>query len=167
LPEACGWTFHGHSAKSFDGSDRSPLPLATRLIVKSGPVRSASGTAQIGRQTWRRGLSGHADDHQLPAFDRHRGLYRQALATSRELNKPDDEAIALEGHGVCHLHDGDIPAGTTHSREALAIYEHLSMRPDIARIQTRWGVADPGDGPGRQDRRRAGGRRRGIAPVKP
>jgi DNA-binding SARP family transcriptional activator len=64
-------------------------------------------------------------------------LYRQALAMNRELNKPDDEALSLEGIGECHLSTGKTDTGISLLRQALEIYQRLGMAPDAARIQAR------------------------------
>jgi tetratricopeptide (TPR) repeat protein len=64
-------------------------------------------------------------------------LYRQALAMNRELNKPDDEPISLEGIAEHHLADGDTPGTTTYLRLALDIYQRLGMREDAKRVQAR------------------------------
>ena len=64
-------------------------------------------------------------------------LYRQALAMNRELNKPDDEAVSLEGIGECHLSTGKTDTGISRLRQALGIYQRLGMAPDTARVQAR------------------------------
>jgi tetratricopeptide (TPR) repeat protein len=63
-----------------------------------------------------------------PALD----LYRQALDMNRELNKPDDRAIALEGIGECHLSAGAAEAGAGRLRQALEIYRQLGMVPTLS-----------------------------------
>jgi tetratricopeptide (TPR) repeat protein/transcriptional regulator with XRE-family HTH domain len=73
-------------------------------------------------------------------------LYQQALAMNRELNKPDDEAISLEGIAEHQIADDDTTGGTAHLRLALDIYQHLGMREDAKRLQTRLdelGAAEP------------------------
>jgi hypothetical protein len=82
-----------------------------------------------------------------------RALYRQALAMNRELNKPDDEAISLEGLGVCHLTTGEPEAAAVDLRLALEIYERLGMNPDTERVRTRLKAARTIPGP-RSSRRR-------------
>jgi tetratricopeptide (TPR) repeat protein len=64
-------------------------------------------------------------------------LYRRALAMNRELNKPDDEAISLEGLGECHLAAGEPETGTDHLSQALEIFHQLGMTPDVERVRTR------------------------------
>lgn len=64
-------------------------------------------------------------------------LYRQALTMNRELSKPDDEAIALEGIGECHLAGGQAEDGVAHLAQALEIYQRLGMRPDVERVRAR------------------------------
>jgi hypothetical protein len=56
---------------------------------------------------------------------------------NRELNKPDDEAISLEGIAELHLAAGDAARGAAHLREALEIYRRLGMAPDTHRVQNR------------------------------
>lgn len=63
---------------------------------------------------------------------------------NRELNKPDDEAVALEGIGECHLADGDTSQGTAYLNQSLEIYERLGMHPDIARVRARIADLAPG-----------------------
>ena len=60
-------------------------------------------------------------------------IYR---ATS-ELNKPDGQAIALEGLGECHLTADKTRTGAAHLRQALEIYQRLGMAPDAERARTR------------------------------
>jgi tetratricopeptide (TPR) repeat protein len=67
-------------------------------------------------------------------------LYQQALAINRELDKPDDEAISLEGIAEYHLAKGDTAdaaLGTAHLRQALSIYRNLGMRADVDRVSAR------------------------------
>ena len=61
-------------------------------------------------------------------------LYEQALAANRELNKPREQATALEGLGGCHLSHGDPDAAAVRLREALEIYERLGMALDAHRV---------------------------------
>jgi hypothetical protein len=56
---------------------------------------------------------------------------------TRELNKPDDEAIALEGIAEHHLATDDPTEGTRYLHQALEIYQRLGMRADIERVQAR------------------------------
>jgi hypothetical protein len=63
-------------------------------------------------------------------------LYQQALAMNRELGKPDDEAIALEGSGECLLAQGRTAEGTARLRQALDLYQRLGMRADTERLTT-------------------------------
>ena len=64
-------------------------------------------------------------------------LYLQALAMNRELDKPDDEAISLEGLAEHHLAVGDPTQGIAFLREALEIFDRLGMTPDTSRVQAR------------------------------
>lgn len=61
----------------------------------------------------------------------------RVLAMNRELNKPDDQAISLEGLGECHLSAGQTEPGAVHLREALEIYHRLGMDPAAERIHAR------------------------------
>jgi len=56
---------------------------------------------------------------------------------NRELNKPDDEAISLEGIAEHHLATGRPAQGTAYLNQALEIYERLGMAPDTRRVQER------------------------------
>ena len=53
---------------------------------------------------------------------------------NRELGKPDDEAIALEGTGQCLLAQDHTVEGTTRLRQALDLYQRLGMRADAERL---------------------------------
>jgi tetratricopeptide (TPR) repeat protein len=64
-------------------------------------------------------------------------LHRDALDAARETHQPDDEAGALEGIGACHTRLGDPETGATHLKQALQIFQHLSMTPDAHRVQAR------------------------------
>jgi tetratricopeptide (TPR) repeat protein len=63
-------------------------------------------------------------------------LYQQALTLNRELDQPDEEAIALEGTGECLLAQGRTAGGTAHLRQALDLYQRLGMRADTERLTT-------------------------------
>jgi len=56
---------------------------------------------------------------------------------NRELDKPDDEAISLEGIAEHYLTGGDPIQGATYLQQALDIYQRLGMRADIERAQVR------------------------------
>jgi tetratricopeptide (TPR) repeat protein len=71
-------------------------------------------------------------DHTL-ALD----LHRNAVRMARETQQLDEQALALEGIGECHLHTGDSHQGIEYLTQALAIFQHLAMRPDIERIEAR------------------------------
>jgi hypothetical protein len=60
--------------------------------------------------------------------------FRRALAIAREVGAPLEEARALEGIGRCHLEDGHDQTGTTHLRQALAIYQRIGA-PGAQRVQ--------------------------------
>jgi hypothetical protein len=65
----------------------------------------------------------------------------------RELNKPDDEAISLEGLAEHCLATGEPAQGIAHLNQALEIYQRLGMAPDTRRVQGLLdGLAGPGDG---------------------
>jgi hypothetical protein len=55
----------------------------------------------------------------------------------RELGKPDDEAISLEGIGECLLAEGSPGEGTARLRQALEIFQRLGMTLDAERVHTR------------------------------
>jgi tetratricopeptide (TPR) repeat protein len=79
---------------------------------------------------------------------RAQALYRQSLAMNRDLNKPDDEAVAHEGLGECHLSLGENDPGSAHLHQALDIYERLGMTPDSDRVRSRLAELTPvGTGP--------------------
>jgi hypothetical protein len=56
---------------------------------------------------------------------------------NRELNKPDDEAISLEGIAKHHLATDDPTQGTAYLRQALEIYQRLGMAHDTRRVQNQ------------------------------
>lgn len=59
---------------------------------------------------------------------------------NRELDKPDDEAISLEGIAEYYFAEGDTAdaaEGTAHLHQALSIYQHLGMRADASRVRAR------------------------------
>jgi hypothetical protein len=64
-------------------------------------------------------------------------LYEQACAMNHELNKPDDEAVSLEGIGEHHLAAGDPAAGIAQLHQALEIYQRLGLGRDTYRVHTR------------------------------
>jgi tetratricopeptide (TPR) repeat protein len=64
-------------------------------------------------------------------------LYQQALAMNRELNKPDDEAVSLEGIAEHHLAAGDPAAGAAYLHQALELYQRLGMASDTHRVHNR------------------------------
>ena len=97
----------------------------------------------IFRETGARGGEAWALNHYAAAVgaagDRPKALalYQQALAMNQELNKPDDQAISLEGIADHHLTTGDTFQGVAHLRQALEIYQRLGMSADMKRVQTR------------------------------
>jgi hypothetical protein len=66
---------------------------------------------------------------------------------NRELDKPDDEAVSLEGIAEHHFADADTLQGTAHLSQALKIYQHLGMRADTERVQDRLADLDAVDTP--------------------
>jgi len=64
-------------------------------------------------------------------------LFEQARAMNCELNKPDDEAVALEGIAEHHLATGDPVQGIAYLYQALGIYRRLGMIPDTRRVQSQ------------------------------
>ena len=69
-------------------------------------------------------------------------VYQDALKMSREVDHPDDEALALEGIGECRLRAGEPAAGTDHLNQALAIFRRLGMQPDAERVAARLAEAE-------------------------
>jgi hypothetical protein len=55
----------------------------------------------------------------------------------RELNKPDDETVSLEGIAEHHLAAGDHVRGAAHLDQALEIYQRLGLAPGTSRVQAR------------------------------
>ena len=74
-------------------------------------------------------------------------LYRSALAYNRELDKPDDEAISLEGIAECTLTAGDTGGATDYLRQALKTYQRLGMRLDNDRVRSRLADLHPASEP--------------------
>ena len=56
---------------------------------------------------------------------------------NRELDKPDDEALALEGLAEHYRAEGDTDQAAARLREALAIYERIGMHADASCIRDR------------------------------
>ncbi|GAA1961644.1 tetratricopeptide repeat protein [Catenulispora subtropica] len=108
-----------------------------------GSVDALTRALEIYREIGSRSGEAWATNHYAAAIsatgDRSRALalYQQALAMNREFDKPDDEAISLEGIADHHLTAGETLQGTTHLREALEIYQRLGMSADVTRLQTR------------------------------
>ena len=48
-----------------------------------------------------------------------------------ERNQPDEEALALEGTGECHLHAGDVPAGIAHLEQARKIFQRVGPMIEV------------------------------------
>ena len=70
-------------------------------------------------------------------YGRARDLYQDALDLARETRQPDNEALALEGIGVCHLHNGETQDGAGYLNRALDIFQRLAMTPDADRVRAR------------------------------
>jgi tetratricopeptide (TPR) repeat protein len=64
-------------------------------------------------------------------------LYRDALHLAHETDQPDEQALALEGIGHCHLHADATQPGIGHLEQALGIFQRLGMRPEADRVQAR------------------------------
>jgi DNA-binding SARP family transcriptional activator/tetratricopeptide (TPR) repeat protein len=64
-------------------------------------------------------------------------VYRDALRLAQETHMLDEEALALEGLGECHLPTGQTETGAALLKQALEIYERLGMTPDIERVRAR------------------------------
>jgi hypothetical protein len=64
-------------------------------------------------------------------------LHHEALDVARQAHQPEYEAGALEGIGGCQARLGDIETGALHLKQALEIFDRLSMTPDADRVQNR------------------------------
>jgi DNA-binding SARP family transcriptional activator len=64
-------------------------------------------------------------------------LYQRALRMNIELDKPDGQALALEGLGECRLNLHETETGAASLHEALTIYQRLGMAPDAERVRDR------------------------------
>jgi DNA-binding SARP family transcriptional activator len=109
------------------------LVAAGEMLCRALEIYRATG--QRGNEAW--ALNHYAAvvaDGDLP---RALTLYRQALTMNRELNKPDDEAVALEGIAECHLSADEPESGTRHLKDALEIFQRLGMASDAERVRTR------------------------------
>jgi tetratricopeptide (TPR) repeat protein len=106
-------------------------------------VDAISRALEIYRALGSRGNEAWALNHYAAAISatgdtpRALALYQQALAMNREQNKPNYEAVALEGLGECHLSAGEIEPGVARLRQALGIYRRLGMAADTRRVQDR------------------------------
>jgi DNA-binding SARP family transcriptional activator/tetratricopeptide (TPR) repeat protein len=109
------------------------LDTATDALAQALEIHRATGSRN--GESW--ALNHYAAAVAAGDRQRARALYQQALAMNRELNKPDDQAIALEGLGECHLADGGTDAAATHLHQALEIFQRLGMALDARRVQDR------------------------------
>lgn len=64
-------------------------------------------------------------------------IYERALAMNQAVDKPDGEALALEGLAECHLAAFEDEAGISGLQQALALFRRLGMKPDVKRLQAR------------------------------
>jgi DNA-binding SARP family transcriptional activator/uncharacterized protein HemY len=71
--------------------------------------------------------------------DRALALHRDALRIARELDEPDEEALALEGIGVIHLQTSDVEGAVTHLKQAQSIFDRVGMRTHSRRVEERLG----------------------------
>ncbi|HTJ67869.1 MAG TPA: tetratricopeptide repeat protein, partial [Actinospica sp.] len=74
-----------------------------------------------------------ASGSRVRAFE----LYQQARAINHELDKPDDEAVALEGLADHYQAEGDTDQAAARLREALTIYERIGMHADATCVRDR------------------------------
>jgi len=51
--------------------------------------------------------------------------HTRALAITRDISAPLEEARALEGIGQCHIQNDDLGNGAAYLRHALAIYQRI------------------------------------------
>ena len=64
-------------------------------------------------------------------------MYQEALGLARRTRQPDEEALALEDIGDCHIRAGDSDAGVASLTRALGIFQRLAMAPDLDRVRAR------------------------------
>ena len=72
-------------------------------------------------------------------LDRALALHQDALRTARELDEPDEEALALEGIGVIRLQTGDTEGAVADLKQAQAIFDRVGMRLHGQRVEERLG----------------------------
>ena len=70
-------------------------------------------------------------------LDRALALHQDALRTARELDEPDEEALALEGIGVIRLQSGDTEDAVAHLKQAQSIFDRVGMRLHGQRVEER------------------------------
>ena len=66
--------------------------------------------------------------------DRASGHHARALALTRDVSAPLEEARALEGIGQCHIQNDDPGQAAAYLRQALAIYQRIGA-PHARRVQ--------------------------------
>lgn len=109
----------------------------------AGAVHDLRQALELFRQIGVRGNEAWVMNHYAAAiaatgdYTRALAVYHDASRLAREVRQPDDEALAREGIGECHLHAGNIPIGITHLRQALEVFQRLAMTADSGRVQAR------------------------------
>jgi hypothetical protein len=61
----------------------------------------------------------------------------RAVPGDEPLNKPDGEAVALEGLGNCHLAAGQPQVGAGYLNQAAEVYQCLGVTLDTERVRAR------------------------------
>jgi tetratricopeptide (TPR) repeat protein len=64
-------------------------------------------------------------------------IYSDALHLAREVDMPDEQALALEGIGECRLLTQDSEDGAAYLDQALQIFRQIGMQPDAQRVEAR------------------------------
>jgi hypothetical protein len=62
-------------------------------------------------------------------------LLRALGVPAEQVPADDEQAVALEGLGACHLVNGDVDAAGSQLRRALEIYQRLGMTASACRVQ--------------------------------
>jgi tetratricopeptide (TPR) repeat protein len=114
----------------------------------SDAVRDLEQALEVFRQIGDRGNEAFTLNHFAAALtvtgDRERALimYGDALSLARETDQFDEQALALEGIGECHLQAGQTDDGTAHLAQALAIFRQYGMA-QAERVRTRLDFSRP------------------------
>lgn len=74
-------------------------------------------------------------------------LYGDALRLALEVDMPDEQALALEGIGECHLRAEKPEDGAAYLGQVLEIFRRLGMQPDAERVEARLAELGEEQGP--------------------